>query len=169
MFAQTFRNTLVASSLLIGASLLAGPAALAQSSDGVSGDVQAVNTVTFTGAENTSITGGTGQSAYTIGTLAIQSNDPDGWELDVKSANGGELVNGSYDITYNDLTTAAITGATINLVDVDTADTDEEVIDAIYDIDVANAVSVSVTANLVGEYVPAGTYSDTLTFTITGK
>lgn len=172
MFTKNFRNSLVASGLLIGASLLAGPAALAASDNGVvSGDVTAVNTIDFTGTTGTAITGGAAVSAYPIGTLTIQNNDPDGWTLDVASANGGKLKFGSNVITYTDLTTAAIAGATVTPVDLTTPATDEEVIDAAYNVDVADGVTnVAVTAAIAaGQFVPAGTYSDTLTFTQTSK
>lgn len=172
MFAQTFRNTLVASSLLIGASLLAGPAAQAQVSGGVvSGDVSALSTILFTPTTGTTITGGAAVAAYPMGSLAITNNDPDGWTLDVASTNGGELQFGANSITYTALTTAAIAGATVTPVNLAAAGVDEEVITANYDIDVADGVTaVAVTAAVAaGQYVPAGTYSDTLTFTLTSK
>ncbi|MGI8935141.1 MAG: hypothetical protein ACR2FS_13815, partial [Phormidesmis sp.] len=94
MFAKTFRNTLVASSLLIGASLLVGPAALAAGDSGVvTGTVAAVNAITFTPATGTAITGGAAVPAYPMGTLDVQDNAAAGWLLEVSSANGGELVN----------------------------------------------------------------------------
>lgn len=172
MFAKTFRNSLVASSLLIGASLLAGPA-MAQVSDGdvVSGDVTPINAITFVGTTGTTITGGAAVAAYPMGSLTLQNNAGAGWTLDVASANGGELQYLTNSITYTDLTTAAIAGATVTPVDLATAATDEEVIDAAYNIDVADGVTgVAVTAAIAaGQYVPAGTYSDTLTFTLTSK
>lgn len=168
MFAKTFRNALVASSLLIGASLLAGPAAMAQE---VSGTVAPISSATFTGTTGTAIVAGTAVSAYPMGSLAIQNNAPAGWTLTVASANGGKLNFGANSITYTALTTAAIAGATITPATMTVAATAATVIDAAYNADVADGVTgVAVTAAIAAnQIVPAGTYSDTLTFTLASK
>ena len=176
MFAKTFRNSLLASSLLIGASLLVGPAAMAEPSGGeVSGTVAPISTVTFTPTTETAITAGDAVAAYPMGTLAIQNNSNAGWTLDVRSANGGELRNvvgeTTYKIEYTNLTSAPVDGATITPVTFASAITDIELIDAVYDNAVAAGVSnVAVTAAIAADqHVPAGTYTDTVTFTLTSK
>ena len=175
MFAKNFRNTLVASSLLISASLLAGPAALADTDSGeVTGTVQAINTVVFTPATGTAITGGAAVPAYPIGTLAVQDNAAAGWTLGVSSLNGGELVNTVTPadvIAYTQLTTAAIGASTATPVDFVAAATNYELHDSIFDAAVAEGVTgVAVTAEIAaGQFVPVGTYADTLTFTLTSK
>ncbi|WP_017302084.1 hypothetical protein [Nodosilinea nodulosa] len=175
MFAKAFRNTLIASSLLIGASLLAGPAALAATDNGVvSGDVQAVNTITFTPTTGTAITGGAAEPAYPIGTLDVQDNAANGWTLDVQSLNGGQLVNTVTPtdvIAYDTLTTANIGASTATPVNFVAPATDYTLHDSAFDATVAAGVTnVSVTANIAaGQFVPVGTYADTLTFTLTSK
>lgn len=175
MFAKTFRNTLVASSLLIGASLLAGPAALAATSNGqVTGTVAAVNAITFTPATGTAITGGAAVPAYSIGTLDVQDNATAGWILAVSSANGGELVNTVTPtdvIAYTQLTTGAIGASTATPVDFAAAATDYELHNSAFDAAVAEGVTgVTVTAAIAADqFVPVGTYADTLTFTLTSQ
>lgn len=173
MFAKTFRNTLVASSLLIGASLLAGPAALAATDNGeVTGTVAAVNTITFNPTTGTAITGGAAVPAYPMGTLDLQDNAAAGWTLNVQSLNGGQLrkVGSPTDlITYTQLKTGNIGSSTSASVDLATAATNEQLHNSLYDPAVAAGVTgVAVTADIaVGQFVPVGTYADTLTFTLT--
>ncbi len=176
MFAKTFRNTLLASSLLIGASLLAGPAALAASDSGeVTGTVAAVNAITFAPATGTVITGGAAETAYPMGTLDVQDNTANGWLLEVSSLNGGELVNTvtSADvIAYTQLTTGAIgTASTATPVTFVAAATDYSLNSSAFNAAVATGVTlVPVTANIAAnQFVPVGTYADTLTFTLTSQ
>ncbi|MGB3516125.1 MAG: hypothetical protein WBA43_06705 [Elainellaceae cyanobacterium] len=175
MFAKTFRNTLVASSLLIGASLLAGPAALAATDNGeVTGTVQAVNTIDFTPATGTAIIGGAAVPAYPMGTLALQDNSAGGWTLEVSSLNGGELINTVTPtdvIAYTQLTTAVLGASTATPVDFAAAATNYTLHDSPFDPVVAEGVtSVAVTAAIAADqFVPVGTYADTLTFTLTSK
>ncbi|PZV18516.1 MAG: hypothetical protein DCF21_08130 [Leptolyngbya sp.] len=175
MFAKTFRNTLVASTLLIGASLLAGPAALAATSTGTAnGTVSAVNAITFTGTTGTAITGGAAVGAYPMGSLALQDNSAGGWKLEVSSLNGGKLVNtitATDVIAYTQLTTGAIGAATITPVDFVAATTNYQLSLSAFDGAVAAGVTgVAVTADIAGsQFVPVGTYADTLTFTLTSQ
>jgi len=174
MLTKTFRNTLVASSLLMGSSLLVSLPALAQVSDGdtVGGTVQAVNTIDFVPTATTqAITGGAAVTDFSMGTLSIQNNDPDGWTLNVQSANAGKLMFNTNQIAYTGLEIGAIAGATPAAVTLSTANTDEEILNAVYDVDVADGVTgVTVTADIAsGQFVPAGLYTDTLTFTLTSK
>ncbi|MFQ4137364.1 hypothetical protein PGN35_013690 [Nodosilinea sp. PGN35] len=176
MVAKIFRHALFASSLLIGASLLAGPAALAQDTSGgqVSGSVQAINEVTFTPTTGTAITGGEAVAAYPIGALAVQDNGAAGWILEVSSENGGRLVNTVTPadfIEYTDLTTGAIGASTATARTLAVADQDYELHDSAFDAAVAAGVTgVNVTAAIAADqFVPVGTYADTLTFTLTSK
>jgi hypothetical protein len=170
MFAKTFRNTLVASSLLIGASLLAGPAALAAPSiagDTVTATVAEVNVATFVGA-TTAFTNGAAVPAFVMGTLNVQNNAAAGWTLGVASTNGGTLNGATFNITYTDLTTGTIGGSSATAVDPSTGGT---LHDSAFDTVVAEGVTgVAVTANIgSGQFVPVGSYTDTLTFTLTSK
>lgn len=175
MFAKTFRNTLVASSLLIGASLLAGPAALAATDSGeVTGTVAAVNTVTFTPTTGTAITGGAAVGAYPMGSLALQDNSAGGWKLEVSSLNGGKLVNTVTPtdlINYTQLTTANVGASAATPVNFVAATTNYQLHLSAYDAAVAAGVTgVNVTAAIAAnQFVPVGTYADTLTFTLTSQ
>ncbi|MFH7243460.1 MAG: hypothetical protein ACHWZW_11475 [Spirulina sp.] len=172
MLSTFSRNTLIASTLLVSASLLVGPAAFAQVSDNgeVSGEVQEVNTITFAPATLTEITSGAAVASYPMGNLTIQNNAAAGWDLEVQSLNGGKLVNGAQSITYTDLTVAAIAGATITPVDLATAATDELLATAPYSTEVAGEITRAVTATMAADqFVPVGVYTDTLTFTLTSK
>ncbi|MEA5448722.1 hypothetical protein VB780_09105 [Leptolyngbya sp. CCNP1308] len=175
MFAKTFRNTLIASSLLVGASLLAGPAALAATDNGeATGTVQAVNTIDFTPATGTAITGGAAELAYPMGTLALQDNATAGWTLEVSSLNGGKLlhtVTPANVIAYTQLTTDDLGASTATPVDFVAAATNYELHDSLFDAVVAEGVTgIAVTAEIAaGQWVPVGTYADTLTFTLTSK
>jgi len=165
------RRFTIASILLIGASFVVSPVARANS-DTVGGTVNAVNTVTFTGAGTAgAIDVAAGATDFVLGDIDIQNNDPDGWTLNVQSANGGKLMFNTNEITYTGLNIDAIAGATITPVNLAVANTDEEIITAAYDAAVAAGVSnVSVHADIAGsQHVPAGIYTDTLTFTITNK
>jgi hypothetical protein len=190
MFAKTFRNTLIASSLLVGASLLAGPAALAQTASGeVGGNIAPISTLTFTlptAAASTTLTTG----SFAMGSLNVRNNDPQGWTVVVTSTNAGELQNqdattpANVYITYSDLTVAdslAAFDATPLLAD--PALVSQPLVDAPHTAAVAAAVvnsAVSATIEVVGTVdgggtpvalagLPAGTYTDTLTFTLTSK
>lgn len=171
MFAKTFRNSLIASTLLVGASILASPAAFAQV---VSGTVATANTVTFDGDEGTAIVPGVARPAYPLGTLDIQNNDPDGWTLTVSSANGGKLTNATtHDIVYTAITLADIPGVTETSATPTLSTTAaSQLSTAAFSESVANGVtSIAVTASIsdTESSVPPETYSDTLTFTLTSN
>lgn len=175
MFAKTFRNTLFASSLLIGASLLTGPAALADA-DGVSGVISEVSTVTFLGTEGTPITTGTPMPAYPLGNITVRDNRSAGWGLTVSSLTGGKLLhtNGTTSITYTQLTTSADIGVSVATpVDLVTTNAALRLHNSVFNSAVAapGGVQVNVTADLgtPATNLPAGTYSDTLTFTMVTK
>jgi hypothetical protein len=190
MFAKTFRNTLVSSSLLVGASLLAGPAAQAQIANGeVGGSIAPISTLTFTlpaAAALTPLTAG----SFAMGSLNVRNNDPQGWIVVVTSTNAGELQNqaattpANVYITYSDLTVAdslAAFDATPLLAD--PALVSQTLVDAPHTEAVATAVvnsAVSATIAATGTVdggttsvalagLPTGTYTDTLTFTLTSK
>ena len=173
MFAKIFRNSLLASSLLIGASLLVGPAAMAEddslsvnSDDDVTGVVHLINEITFTPADPTAIVADAGATGFVMGELSLRNNHVNGWTLSVESTNQGKLQNGSYAIEYTAVTAAAVEGETTNS-SVDPA-TGGNLIVADYTAAVAAGVDeVQVTANIAsGQHVPAGEYTDTLTFTL---
>lgn len=174
MLSTSFRNTLIASTLLVGASIiLASPAVMAQISDDgiVSGTVQEVNTIGFAPETETPIISGDAVAAYPMGDLTIRNNAAAGWGLEVQSLNGGELVNGGESITYTALTVADITGVTITPVDLATAATNEPLVTAApYSAEVAGGITRAVTASIAaGQHIPVGTYTDTLTFTLTAN
>lgn len=175
MLNTTFRNALVASGLLVGATLLITPAALAQESGGqVTGVVSDVSTLVFAPTTGTAITAGQAVAAYPIGSLTITNNNDAGWALQVKSAHGGELRYtvglDTYAIAYTGLTVADIDGATITPVTFAAADTNVSLITAPYSSAVAAGITRTSTAAIAADqHVPAGTYSDTLTFTLTSN
>lgn len=174
MFAKIFRNSLVASSLLVGASLIAGPAALAGPND-VSGTIAEISTVAFDGTEGTAIITGTAATSYPIGSLTVRDNRSAGWGLTVSSANGGKLVhtNATDSITYTALTTPIIGSSTATPVNLVAPNAALRLHNSDFNSTVAApaGVTVNVTANLgtPSEALPAGTYSDTLTFTMVTK
>ncbi|WP_008313428.1 hypothetical protein [Leptolyngbya sp. PCC 6406] len=176
MLNTTFRNVLVASGLFVGATLLIAPTALAQTSDGeVTGVVAPISTLTFSPTQGTTIVGGVANPAYPIGSLGITTNSAT-WTLQVKSAHGGQLRNigASTELTqyiaYTGLTVSAIDGTTITPVTFGAVNTDVLLIDAVYSDAAASGVAPTVTAAIAaGQYVPHGTYRDTLTFTLTSN
>lgn len=175
MFAKTFRNTLFTSTLLVGASLMVGGIAKADTTSGgeVGGTVAAESAVVFTtnGTAGT-INAAAGQTNFLLGTLKIQNNDPDGWTLAVKSASGGLLADSvsGEDLAYTAVTVATVPGQTTN-TSVTPTTTDTQIVVAGYHDDVAAdvGVTVNITCDITGEEVPAGTYKDTLTFTISNN
>jgi hypothetical protein len=184
MFAKTFRNTLIASSLLVSASLLAGPAAMAEDPEPVGGPVSgviaAISTISFDPPESAAaLTRGDSNVSFPMGTLDITNNNPDGWKLDVASATGGVLRfthnEVDYEIPYQNLTVGAIPGGTIAAFTPTagaTATTTIPLVDATRHDDVATGVTgvpVSATLANVVTTLPAGTYTDTITFTLTSK
>ncbi|MGG6241889.1 hypothetical protein ACQ4N7_24980 [Nodosilinea sp. AN01ver1] len=174
MFAKTFRNTLVASSLLVGASLIAGPAVLAATdNDTVTATVAEVNTINFVAA-TTAFTGGAAAPTFAMGNLDVQNNAALGWTLDVSSGNGGKLVNTvtpAHAITYTQLTTANIGASVATPVTPTVATPSGQLHTSAFDATVAAGVTgVAVTANIAAnQFVPVGSYTDTLTFTLTSK
>lgn len=177
MFAKIFRNTLVASTLLIGTSLFVIPAALAApvADDGdVQGNVSEINSIGFA-PQSSAIVPGVAQAEFSIGTLTIQNNAAAGWTLDVESENGGYLlediqgVPGTHTIPYTALTVATVAGAAHSSVSPTVETPSGRLITAVYDLDVANEVGVGVTANIGAQYVPVGLYTDNLTFTLTSR
>lgn len=179
MFAKTFHNTLIASSVLVGTSLIAGPAALAApfvdsgANNTVTATVAEVNEVEFVGA-TTTFTNGAAETAFAMGTLDVQNNAALGWTLEVSSANGGKLVNTVTPadvIAYTQITTANIGASTAAAKDLAVAGTDYQLHTSAFDAAVAAEVTgVVVTANIAaGQFVPVGSYTDVLTFTLTSK
>ena len=180
MFAKTFRNSLLASSLLIGTSLLVGPAAMADesgptnvSSGSSSGEIEVISTIEFTPNANGEINRAVSSPNYDLGTLAVTNNNYHGWILEVASANGGQLVieGGGHEIEYTAVTTGGIGASEATARTLANANTEYQLHDFGFDSEVANGVTgVPVTATLGNtQNVPAGVYSDTLTFTLTSK
>lgn len=173
MFAKTFRNSLLASSLLIGASLLIAPVAMAAEDDlsvnddgDVTGVVHLINEITFAPAEPTPIVADTGATGFVMGELSLRNNHANGWTLSVESANEGKLINGDHVIEYTNLIADSVEGETTNNF-VNPA-TGGSLIVADYTAAVAAGVDeVQVKADIAsGQHVPAGEYTDTLTFTL---
>ena len=179
MLSTFSRNTLIASTLLVGASLLVGPAARAaddldpatNSGDAeVSATVELINRVTFGPAETTRVQPVTAQTdiAFPLGTVTIRNNDPDGWNLNVASTNAGVLKFGAHTLSYstitladtNDITESPVNPTTGGLLA--TGDFSARVAGGTEEINVSALLTVPTT-------VAAGEYTDTLTFTLTSK
>ena len=120
MLSTSFRNTLIASTLLVGASILTGTAALAADPapvvtdpGTVEGTIAGVSEMTFDAPVSAALAAGT----FQMGTLDIHNNDPQGWTLDVASGNGGRLVhetNSAAFVTYTQLGTSKNTEDTVS-------------------------------------------------------
>ncbi len=166
---QTIRRTVIASGIALGAVAAAfSPAAFAATdNDTQSGSIAPIESVNYTPAGVLTIVPNTLQADTNFGSVNVQSNANGGWTLEVASTNGSILQNGSIaDIAY----TLKVAG---NTVDVSAAGTP----------DIAKDVSVLTAAATGGaNYAvlgsiaaadsngkPHGTYSDTLTFTLTNK
>ena len=181
MFAKTFRNSLLASSLLIGASLLVGPAAMADDPEvsseatDVGGSINLINSIDFDttshGFERV-ITANT----FELGVLKIQNNNPTGWSLAVTSENGAlvNVDNNSETIAYTKLALAAPTGVTLTTYETGalTAEQSQVLAAAGFNSIVAGAVSdFTLTAHTPADLssVASGEYRDTLSFTLTSN
>lgn len=190
MLSTSFRNTLIASTLLVGASILVSPAAFAQDSGQVGGTIETVNELTFTAPVDLSadLTSGT----LGMGSLTIRNNDPDGWTLQVRSANAGKLhrstgsgitdIAATTYIPYTALTaTGAPSGATTTSLATITG-TDANFVVAPYSVAFADsdgdAITISATLSngtfggdsaVARAGMPAGEYKDTLYFTLTSN
>ena len=190
MFAQTFRNTLIASTLLVSASLLAGPAAFAAETGelNVGGNIATVSAITFTQPAAASEVTLQSATSFAMGSVHIQNNDPQGWTLEVSSANNGQLQNQSAtpaSAVYVEYTTLTITEqSAFGVAPASLAPTSapQVLVNADYTQAVAAApVTGTVTAMIESTgtsggtssiplaSLPAGNYTDTLTFTLASK
>ena len=179
MLSTSFRNTLIASTLLVGASILVSPAAFAGSvsdDDSVSGTIQPINEVVFTGRQTVSnLTPGQASTpAFLMGSVHVHNNHGSGWTLSAASANAGKLqythaaTSNTYSISYTNLAVATAPGQTSNTPFASPTATAAQVVGADYSAGAAAGVDLDVTATIgdVG-HPPAGTYTDTITFTLT--
>lgn len=173
MFATSFRNTLIASTLLVGASLLAGPAAMAaEDTDTVTGTVSTVTSVNFVGTGGT-ITPGVAVPAFTMGDLTIQNNTAGTWNLTVSSLNAGNLENagGTVSIPYTNLDVADIGGIDFTAVASPSVAAQDLALAAPFNTTVAGGATSAVTASIsaAASSVQADVYTDSLTFTLTAN
>lgn len=177
MLSTFSRNTLIASTLLIGASILIIPNAMAAddpdpaSGDGqVSSTVELINRVTFAPATTTTVKPVTEltNTSFPLGTVTIRNNDPAGWNLNVASANDGLLEFGTHTLSYSTITLAPTDNITETPVNpttgglLATGDFSARVAGGTEAINVSALLTVPTT-------VAAGQYTDTLTFTLTSK
>lgn len=128
----------------------------------ISGTVATVYNLTITpnsDATNLNITGG--ESAKLVGQVTEQSNATNGYSIKMKSANGGQLVNGS---NANIKTSYKVGYSGQSSVTLSTSDQTVKTVSALTGLTSASSdVKVDVTA------IPnaaAGTYSDTITVSI---
>ncbi len=164
-FTSTYIKTIFLTSI---ASLLLIPHAQAETDSGtVTGNVGLVEEVSYDPPALINLNSDPvdGQ-AYDFGTVHIQSNDTDGWELEVKSANGSVLKNSSDNsIPYTDLNSRG-PGAVgqINLSNADTGALMARSSDLLCisgcDISLQTIINAATVRSS-----PAGNYSDVLTFT----
>jgi hypothetical protein len=166
---QTILRTLIASGIVVGAVAALSPAAFAATDNATqSGSITAIETVDYVAGPSLTIVPNTLQADQNFGSVQVQSNSNNGWTLAVASTNGSVLKNGAIAaIAY----TLKVDGAA---VDVSTAATPVNT-----SLDPASLTAAAGTGNnyLVKGSIaaidsngkPAGTYSDTLTFTLTNK
>lgn len=185
MLSTFSRNTLIASTLLVGASLLVGPAAMAANDpvsvddgDTVSATVELINVVTFT-PEPAPTTlkpeEALSNVSLSLGSVTLRNNSAGGWELKVASANNGTLnsaVGGTtYELPYGAITLAAATGVTPS-TPVAATTAGAVLATGVFSTAVAGGtdpIAVTATITSAATTVPAGSYTDTLTFTLTAK
>lgn len=179
MSIKTILRTVIASGFVVGTVAALSPAAFAVdnvSGGGVSGGIAPIEKVTFTSGSAVTVDPVSGMTASVLGSVKVQSNDYDGWKLQVKSANGAKLIDAVstaqiiYSLGVGSYTPNVSVAATD--VDVMTEPTSTGGANprcAIADTaECAYNVKGTITAgNAAGK--PAGTYSDTLTFTLTNQ
>ncbi len=169
MSIKTILRTVIASGFVVGAVAALSPVAFAASSNGTqSGSITTIETVAYTAGPSLTIAPNTLQADQDFGSVQVQSNSNNGWTLAVASTNGSILKNGAIaSIAY----TLKVDGTA---VDVSTAATNVNTS--------LNPGSLTAAAGTGNNYLvkgsiaatdsngkPAGTYSDTLTFTLTNK
>lgn len=178
MLNATFRRILIASGLLIGASLVLSPSAMADSANGnTSGTVDPINNVDYTPPAGATLNPSAGNADMGFGSLFIQNNDNDGWTLTVDSTNNGTLVDAvsSAVIPYSNLDFVDATSGT-PLGNQSAVDVSGAAIQVYGPTSLTCADSTGCTVNLRADVSagdidgkPAGTYSDTLTFVLTNR
>lgn len=169
MSIKAILRTIIASGLVVGAVAALSPAAFAVDTDGgnQSGEVPVIETVDYTPGGSLAIVPNTAQPDTNFGSVNVQSNANNGWTLAVASTNGSLLKNGAIaSIAY----TLKVGGAAVNV------STPAAPVTALSPTVLTAAADPGVDYPVLGSIAaadsngkPSGTYSDTLTFTLTNK
>jgi hypothetical protein len=169
MSIQTIRRAFIASGIALGAvAAVFSPAAFAATSAGEqAGSITSVETVLYTPAAVFTITPNLTMTDQSFGVVNVQSNSVTGWNLQVASTNGSTLNNGAIaTIPY----TLTVGGATTNVGTAATPVTAQSF--AV----LTNAATGGGNYSVLGTIAaldtngkPSGTYTDTLTFTLTNQ
>jgi hypothetical protein len=168
MSIQTILRTLIASGVVVGAVAALSPVAFAATdNDTQSGSITAIETVNYTAGGSLTIVPNTAQNDTNFGSVNVQSNANGGWILAVASTNGSILKNGAIaDIAY----TLKVDGAGVDVSTPATPITAKDV--SVLTAAGTGGVNYPVLGTIAAadsNGKPAGTYSDTLTFTLTNK
>jgi len=170
MIRQSARRVVAATTLILGASAVLIPPALAGESGGnQQGEMPAIETVNYTPAAKFNFTPGTTMTGQSFGSVNVRSNSGAGWLLEVKSLEGSVLKHTSittatiaYSLSVDSVATAVTTADTyVTAKDVSTLT-----------CSVPAGCDYNVTADIAGtetESKPTGTYQDTITFKLTNK
>lgn len=172
MSIKSILRTVIASGFVVGAFAALSPAAFAAdniSGGDVTGNITAIQHTAYTAATTaTTIVPNTDQSNLDFGSVNVQSNANNGWTLAVASANGSSLKNGSIGtIAYAlQVDGVPVTGLTTPAASVTAKDVSGLTASATGGANYAVTGAIAATAS---NGQPAGTYTDTLTFTLTNK
>jgi hypothetical protein len=169
MTIQTIRRTFIASGIALGAVAAAfSPAAFAASNAGdQSGSITTIETVAYTPATVFTITPNATMTDQSFGSVNVQSNSNTGWKLEVASTNGSFLKNGAiatipYSLTVGGVSTNVSTAAAPVVAKNVAILTDAGSGGGNYPV-----LGTLTATDTNGK--PAGTYVDTLTFTLTNQ
>jgi hypothetical protein len=176
MLTKMFRNTLVASSLLVGASLMVGQIAQAGTDSGdVTGEITTNNLVTYTApAAAASLDPVAGNTDMDFGSVNVRDNSNAGWILTVQSANNSTLVGdtNSEVITYTGLSFNNATLGAANDIDVSGGTAVNVYTPNTLTCATQAGCDVTITADIANTEVngkSVDTYRDTLTFVLTSN
>ncbi len=167
---MTKKNLILSTLGTLAMSAFAVSSATASSSGALtlSGSVAAFNDIAVTpnGTNNTNLNIAAGESGKSVASVAETSNDLNGYKITMSSANGGQLQLAGNSAKYTTYQVSYNGGAYVT-PPVSSAPVTVKTVTSLSALATANsAIAVNVTAYPTAL---AGTYSDTVTFTIVGN